>query len=69
VADVPLFRNPSEQPHPGWLSFGIDGKYAYPDGGAVIDTSTKKVVAWIPTSEKLVEVDFKDGKPIKAGHR
>jgi len=35
----------------------------------VIDTSTKKVVAWIPTSEKLVEIDFKDGKPIRAGHR
>jgi DNA-binding beta-propeller fold protein YncE len=69
VADVPLFRDASERPHPGWISFSIDGKYAYPDGGAVIDTVTKKVAAWIPTSEKLVEVDFKDGKPIKAGHR
>ena len=69
MADVPLFQNPSEQPHPGWISFSIDGKYAYPDGGAVIDTSTKKVVARIPTSEKLVEIDFRDGKPIKAGHR
>ena len=35
----------------------------------MIDTSTKKVVARIPTSEKLVEIDFKDGKPVKAGHR
>jgi hypothetical protein len=34
-------------------------RYAYPDGGAVIDTSTKKVVASIPTSEKLIEVDLK----------
>ena len=69
VAEVPLFQNPSERPHPGWLSFSIDGKYAYPDGGAVIDTATKKVVSRIPTSEKLVEVDFKDGKAVKAGHR
>jgi DNA-binding beta-propeller fold protein YncE len=69
IADVPLFQNASERPHPGWLSFSIDGKYAYPDGGAVIDTSTKKVVARIPTSEKLVEIDFRDGKPVKAGHR
>jgi DNA-binding beta-propeller fold protein YncE len=69
VADVPLFQNPSEQPHPGWISFSIDGKYAYPDGGAVIDSHTKKVVARIPTSEKLIEIDFKDGKPVKAGHR
>jgi hypothetical protein len=35
----------------------------------VIDTATKKVVARIPTSEKLVEIDFKDGKPFQAGHR
>ncbi len=69
VADVPLFKDPSERPHPGWVSFGLDGRYAYPDGGAVIDTNTKKVAARIPTSEKLIEIDFREGKPIKAGHR
>ncbi|MDQ6704645.1 MAG: hypothetical protein M3Z85_01640 [Acidobacteriota bacterium] len=69
VADVPLFKDQSERPHPGWVSFGLDGRYAYPDGGAVIDTATKKVAARIPTSEKLIEIDFRDGKPIKAGHR
>jgi DNA-binding beta-propeller fold protein YncE len=69
VADVPLFQNPQEQPHPGWISFSIDRKYAYPDGGAVVDSHTKKVVARIPTSEKLIEIDFRDGRPVKAGHR
>jgi len=69
VASVPLYKDPQEQPHPGWISFGVDGRYAYPDGGAVIDTKTKKVAARIPTSEKLLEVDFQDGKPVKAGHR
>jgi len=69
VADVPIFSKPEEQPHPGWVSFSLDGRYAYPDGGAVIDTRTKKVVARIPTSEKLIEIDFRDGKPIQAGHR
>lgn len=69
VAAVPLYKDPHEQPRPGWISFSIDGRYAYPDGGAVIDTATKKVVARIPTSEKLLEVDFTDGKPVKAGHR
>lgn len=69
VAGVPLYAKPEEQPHPGWISFSIDGRYAYPDGGAVIDTRTKKVVARIPTSEKLVEIDFVDGKPAKSGHR
>ena len=69
VAAVPIFNEPSEQPHPGWISFSIDGKYAYPDGGAVIDTKTKKVVSRIPTSEKLLEIDFEDGKAVRAGHR
>ncbi len=69
VADVPLFKDAKEQPRPGWISFSLDGRYAYPDGGAVIDSRTKKVVARIPTSEKLIEVDFRDGKPVQAGHR
>ena len=33
------------------------------------DARTKQVVARIPTSEKLIEVQFRDGKPVKAGHR
>jgi DNA-binding beta-propeller fold protein YncE len=69
IASVAIFRDPKERPHPGWLTFSIDGRYAYPDGGAVIDTATKQVAAWIPTSEKLLEVDFQDGHPVKAGHR
>ncbi|MEX2261377.1 MAG: hypothetical protein WD696_05465 [Bryobacteraceae bacterium] len=69
VASVALFEDPKERPRPGWISFSLDSRYAYPDGGAVIDTQTKKVVARIPTSEKLIEIDFRDGKPVKAGHR
>jgi DNA-binding beta-propeller fold protein YncE len=69
VASVALFQEPKERPQPGWISFSLDGKYAYPDGGAVIDTQTKKVVARIPTSEKLIEIDFRDGKPVKASTR
>lgn len=69
VASIAIAADPKEQPHPGWITFSIDGKYAYPDGGAVIDTETKKVVARIPTSEKLLEIDFQGGKPVRAGHR
>ena len=69
VASVALFADPKERPRPGWISFSLDGKYAYPDGGAVIDTQTKKVVARSPTSEKLIEIDFRNGKSVKAGHR
>lgn len=69
VASIPIFDKPEERPHPGWVSFGLDGKYAYPDGGVVVDTRSKQVVARIPTSEKLIEVDFLGGKPWKAGQR
>jgi DNA-binding beta-propeller fold protein YncE len=69
VTGVALAKSPEEQPHPGWISFSIDGRYAYPDGGAVIDARTKQIAARIPTSEKLLEVDFRDGKPVQAGHR
>jgi YVTN family beta-propeller protein len=69
VADLPVFEDPSERPKPGWVSFSLDGKYAYPDGGVVYDAFTKKVAARIPTSEKMIEIQFRNGKPIKAGHR
>ena len=69
VASIPLYKDAKEQPHPGWISFSIDGKYAYPDGGAVIDSRNKKIAARIPTSEKLLEIDFAGGKAVKAGHR
>lgn len=68
-AAIALYDDPSKQPHPGWITFSLDGRYAYPDGGAVIDTATKTVVSRIPTTEKLIEIDFEGGKPLKAGHR
>jgi DNA-binding beta-propeller fold protein YncE len=69
VVSIPIFDKPEAQPHPGWISFSIDGRYAYPDGGVVIDTRTRQVVARIPTSEKLIEIDFQDGRAVAAGHR
>jgi DNA-binding beta-propeller fold protein YncE len=59
---------------PGWITFSIDGRYAYPSTGEVVDTSTKRIVASLEDetgrqvqSEKLLEVDFDNGKPIRAG--
>jgi DNA-binding beta-propeller fold protein YncE len=69
TAAVPIFKDPKDRPHPGWLTFGINGQYAYPDGGAVIDAQSKQVVARIPTSEKMIEIDFDSSKPVAAGHR
>jgi DNA-binding beta-propeller fold protein YncE len=69
VASIPIFDKPEARPHPGWITFSIDGRYAYPDGGVVIDTATKQVAARIPTSEKLIEIDFQGGRAVAAGHR
>jgi len=69
IASIPIFDRPEARPHPGWITFSLDGRYAYPDGGVVIDTATKKVTARIPTSEKLIEIDFQGGRAVAAGHR
>jgi DNA-binding beta-propeller fold protein YncE len=58
---------------PGWIAFSLDGKTAYPSTGDVIDVKTKKIVATLQDehgqdveSEKLVEIDFANGKPVRA---
>ena len=59
---------------PGWITFGIDGRLAYPSTGDVVDVKTKQIVATLQDengdnaeSEKMVEVDFTGGKPSVAG--
>ena len=59
---------------PGWITFSLDGRYAYPSTGEVIDTKTKKIVATLSDeagkpvmSEKVVEVVFADGKVSQTG--
>ena len=59
---------------PGWISFSIDGRRAYPSTGEVFDTRTKKLVTALQDetgrqigSEKLLEVAFEGSKPVRAG--
>jgi hypothetical protein len=59
---------------PGWVTFSIDGHYAYPSTGEVIDTKSRKIVALLKDemgrdvqSEKMVELDFKESEPVAAG--
>jgi len=62
------------QDMPGWISFSIDGNYVYPSSGEVIDVKTRKILTKLQdefhnnvASEKMVEIDFKDNKAVKAG--
>ena len=59
---------------PGWITFSIDGKYAYPSTGEVIEVATRKIVTTlkdetgtIAESEKIVEIHFTGGKPVRTG--
>jgi hypothetical protein len=58
----------------GWITFSIDGKLAYPSTGEVIEVKTKKIIAALSDetgrqvhSEKLLEIVFVNGKPVRAG--
>ena len=32
------------QDMPGWILFSMDGKYAYPSSGEVVDSKTRKII-------------------------
>lgn len=59
---------------PGWITFGIDGRYAYPSTGDVVDVRSRKVITGLKDetgrdvqSEKLLEIDFRGAEPVRAG--
>ena len=59
---------------PGWITFSVDGKYAYPSSGDVIDVKTRKIVATLEDqqynsvqSEKMIEIHFNGNKSVAAG--
>lgn len=59
---------------PGWITFGLDGRLVYPSTGEVIDRATRRIVTTLTDetgaavhSEKLLEIDFAAGTPVRAG--
>lgn len=59
---------------PGWITFSLDGKLAYPSTGEVIDTATKRIPTALADergrqvhSEKMLEIDFRGGAPVAVG--
>ncbi|HUQ64635.1 MAG TPA: hypothetical protein VM101_00670 [Flavitalea sp.] len=61
------------QDMPGWINFSMDGKYAYPSSGEVIEAKTRKVLLTLKDefnnnvgSEKLLEIQFNGNKPVRA---
>ena len=50
---------------PGWITFSLDGTFAYPSTGDIIDVPSRKIVGGLTDetgaavrSEKMVEIQF-----------
>ena len=61
---------------PGWVSFSMDGKYAYVSTGDIIDAASKRVVASLKDetghlvqSEKLLDLEISGGRVARAGNQ
>lgn len=59
---------------PGWVTFTIRGDFAYPSTGDVIDPAKKAIVARLKDeqghdvqSEKVIEIDWVGGVPVRNG--
>jgi DNA-binding beta-propeller fold protein YncE len=59
---------------PGWITFSIDGDYAYPSTGDIIAVRTRRIVATLTDeagravqSEKMLEIDVAAGHAVAAG--
>lgn len=59
---------------PGWVTFSVDGRYAYPSTGDVIETKTKEIVTSLMDeenrevhSEKVVELIFEGDELVAVG--
>jgi DNA-binding beta-propeller fold protein YncE len=59
---------------PGWVTFSVDGRFAIPSTGEIINSKSKKIIATLTDekgrevhSEKVVEVVFRDGIPVLVG--
>ena len=68
------FASVKVRDQPGWISFSLDGRHAFPSTGEIIDTRTRKIIATLTDemkrmvqSEKVVEVVFAGGKPVRTG--
>jgi len=59
---------------PGWVTFSLDGRYAYPSTGDVVDVKSRKIVAGLKDetgaevqSEKMVEIHWSGGRVVRTG--
>lgn len=70
IADIKMAHPP---PNDGWLQHSRDGRYVYVGrAGDVIDTRTRKIVAFLPplqTTADFLEIDWRNGHPVSTTSR
>jgi hypothetical protein len=61
---------------PGWITFSLDGTYAWPSTGDVIDVESRRIITHLTDeekrpvqSEKMLEVHVQDGKVVRLGNQ
>ncbi len=59
---------------PGWITFSLDGRYAYPSTGEVIDPKSRQILTTLTDeegravqSEKMLEIVFREVTPYRNG--
>lgn len=59
---------------PGWVTFSLDGKYAWPSTGEVVDVASRRIVARLTDetgaavqSEKLIPITYLYDDPVMSG--
>lgn len=59
---------------PGWITFSLNGKHAYPSTGEIVDIKTRKIITALKDekgnpvmSEKVVEIHMSGTMAVKAG--
>ena len=69
-----LMQSIAVRDQPGWVTFTIDGRFAIPSTGEVIDARSKRVVTLLSDetgrqvqSEKLLEIVFNEHHAVRAG--
>lgn len=62
------------QDMPGWITFSLDGKFAYPSSGEVIEVKSRNILTVLKdefnnnvASEKMIEIDFEGAKAYRTG--
>jgi hypothetical protein len=61
---------------PGWITFSIDGRHAWPSTGDIVDVASREIVARLTDeegrdvqSEKMLEVHMQGGQPVWVGNQ